>query len=125
MRRRLLTTLAALSLALFAAVVVVWARSYWAFDQVQRTNRRMVGAVFVERYFRVTSSRGSVALGSVLLRADQGRVEQDWVGRYGGAGTTEWQYYRGVPEHLVHVGWGFGGFDLFTESDRGTDNGVP
>ena len=121
MKRRLFTILAACSLLLFAALVVLWLRSYWIADHLQWTDRRMERSTYAERYFTTISSRGGLSISLILYRTQQSLVRNEIVQRYTASGESEWRYYRLAPRTLAVHGKRRLGF-VYHALDHGSRN---
>ena len=63
MARRLFTLCSALSLLLCVAVCVLWVRSYWVSDFLQRHDRRTTNGRLIQRTWFVMTGSGGVGVG--------------------------------------------------------------
>ena len=108
MKRRLLNVLTAVSLLLCVAVIALWVRSYWCFDQLARQRLDATGRL---RGVQANSYRGALAIHSLLLDRTFPGAER-WVDGFhysrlrGGPG---WGAYDPTTTK-VHAGFGSGEF---------------
>jgi hypothetical protein len=110
LRRRWFKVASALSLALFAATVVLWARSYWAWDVVQWTFAGHPGELYASQG-RVTYHRQDLA--SFLVRPDRPRWH--WHHEASPPQSNDGPAFGIPPE----VGWWWRGFGWTSLSTAG------
>jgi hypothetical protein len=103
----LLSLLAALAALLFVISVVMWLRSYWIDDQLQRVAVRNLPShsqdvVFAE-HVRLSSSRGKMALALMRSRTPHPPARSDAMVNYsGGAALARWSWTQ-LPDDLADV----------------------
>jgi hypothetical protein len=102
----LLTLAATLSAALFLASLVMWVRSYWAADQLQRVVVKSVpsnsaNTVHAE-HLRLSSARGKVALALMRSKTPYPLEPAATVTWRGGPPITRWQWTH-LPDDLPDV----------------------
>jgi hypothetical protein len=102
----LLTIAAGASAAMFVGSVVLWARSYWADDQLQRVVVRSFSSsnedVVYAEHVRLSSSRGRLTLGLMRSRTPHPGGDEQTVGWSGGPPIARWNWSH-LPDDLADV----------------------